>query len=69
MSVTKIKDTLVFKFVEQFLLIMGICYLGLQLNVTYLDLGAPFGGFSGQVLFSFIMSFGVMLKKRSVKNT
>jgi hypothetical protein len=67
--VKKIRDTLVFKFVEKFLLIMGICYLGVQLNVTYLDLGVPFGSFSGQFLFSFIVAAGITIKEQSIKNT
>ena len=57
----KFKDTLMFKFLETFLVIMGICYLSRELNITFLNLGEPFGSFTGQVLFSFVMAVTVSL--------
>ena len=65
----KIKDTLAFKFVETFLVYMGICYLSLKVNVTFLDLGIPFNSFTGQVIFSLIMTIGITLKKQSLTKT
>ena len=65
----KIRDTLAFKFVETFLVLMGLCYLSLKINVTFLDLGVPFGDFTGQVIFSFIGAVGITLDKQSLTNT